>query len=33
MVLKDLMPWNRKDDFEDPNAFNEDCLSCRVVGK
>ncbi len=32
MVIKDLMPWNRKDEFEDPNAF-EDCVSCRVVGK
>ena len=32
MVIKDLMPWNRKDEFDDPDAF-EDCISCRVVGR
>ena len=26
------MPWNRKDEFDDPDAF-EDCVSCRVVGR
>ena len=31
MVIKDLMPRNRKDDFNDPDAF-EDCVSCRVFG-
>ena len=32
MAIKDLMPWNRKDEFGDPDAF-EDCVSCRVVGR